>query len=72
MGAVPLMALKASTIVLNWMRAATGSQWRSWRSRVTEENLGRLKTRHAAAFWICCNGLVAVAGSRSQEQVAVV
>ena len=39
MGAVLLMA---STIVLNRMRAATRSQWRSWRSGVTLENLGRI------------------------------
>lgn len=33
------------------MRAATGSQWRSWRRGITWENLGRLKTRRAAVFW---------------------
>ena len=53
---VPLTALKASTIVLNWMRDATGSQWRSRRKEgVTWEDLGKLLMRH-----------------QSQEGVAVV
>ena len=34
-GAVPLTALQASTIVLNLMHATTGSQWRSWKREVT-------------------------------------
>ena len=63
------MALKASTIVLNQKRAATGSQWRSWRRGVTWENLGRLKTRRAAAFWLCCNSWVAEAGSPAKREL---
>ncbi|KAK3521487.1 hypothetical protein QTP70_006825 [Hemibagrus guttatus] len=38
------------------MRAATGSQWRERSSGVVWENLGRLKTSRAAAFWIICSG----------------
>ena len=34
---------------------------------VTRENLGRLKTRHAAALWIHCNGLVTEAGSPTKR-----
>ena len=38
MGAVLLTALKASAIVLNQMRTATGSRWRSKLKGVTWEN----------------------------------
>ena len=70
MGAVPLTALKASVVVLNLMQTATGSQWRSRRRRgVTWENLGRLKTRRAAAFWICCSSFVAEAGGPAKSEL---
>ena len=50
MSAVPLTALKASTIVLNWLQAATGSQWRSQSRGVTWESLGSLlKTQNTEA-----------------------
>ena len=67
--AVPLTAMKASTIFLNRILAATGSQWRSRRRGVMWENLGRLKTRHAAAFWIHCNGLVVEAVSLAKSDL---
>ena len=69
MGAVPLMTLKASTVILNRMQAATGSQWRSRRTGGKYKNLGRLKMRPAAAFLIHYNSLVAEAGSPSKREL---
>ena len=43
-------ALKASAIVLNWMRAATGSQWRPWRrGRIWEDCKWRVLQRSGYA-----------------------
>jgi len=42
--------LHASISVLNWMRAATGSQCRETKRGVTWALLGSLKTSHAAVF----------------------
>ena len=55
LGAVLLTALESRTIILNRMRAATGSQWRSRRRGVTLENLGILKTRQrfSCRGWGC-------------------
>ena len=61
-GAIPLVALYASIRVLYSVRAVTGSQWRERRRGVTCENLGWLKTRRAAAFWIIWRGLSVHAG----------
>ncbi len=48
MGAEPVVVLYASISVLNWMRAATGSQCKE--RGVTWAPLGSLKISHAAAF----------------------
>ena len=69
MCAAPLTGLKASTIVLNQMWAATGSQWGSRRKGVKLENLGSLKMRCTAAFWIRCSGLVTEAGSPAKSEL---
>ena len=66
---VPLTALWVSTIVLNLMQAATGSQGRSRKRGVTWENFGRLNTSRAAAFWMCCKGLIAEAGSPARSEL---
>ncbi len=50
MGAEPVIVLYASISVLNWMRAATGSQWREIKRGVTCGLLGLQKISHAAAF----------------------
>ncbi len=48
MGAEPVVVLYAS--VLNWMRAATGSQCKETKRGVTWALLGSLKTSRAVAF----------------------
>ncbi len=50
MGAEPVVVLYASISVLNWMRAATGSQCKETKRGVTWALLGSLKTSCAAAF----------------------
>ncbi len=50
MGAEPVIVLYASISVLNWMRAATGSQCKETKRGVTWALLGSLKTSRAAAF----------------------
>ncbi len=50
MGAEAVLVLYASIGVLNWMRAATGSQCKDTKRGVTWALLGSLKTSHAAAF----------------------
>ncbi len=49
MGAEPVVVLYASISVLNWMRAATGSQCKNTKRGVTWALLGSLKTSRAAA-----------------------
>ncbi len=44
MGAEPVIVLYASISVLNWMRAATGSQCKETKRGVTWALLGSLKT----------------------------
>ncbi len=44
MGAEPVVVLYASISVLNWMRAATGSQCKETKRGVTWALLGSLKT----------------------------
>ncbi len=44
MGAEPVVVLYASISVLNWMRAATGSQCKDTKRGVTWALLGSLKT----------------------------
>ena len=68
MGAHPLTAWYASTNVLNFMRAITGSQWRSVSSGVVCVYLGTLNIRHAAAFWMSCSGLMADAGRPASRE----
>ncbi len=46
MGAEPVVVLYASISVLNWMRAATGSQCKDTKRGVTWALLGSLKTSH--------------------------
>ncbi len=46
----PVVVLYARISVLNWMRAATGSQCKEIKRGVTWALLGSLKTSHAAAF----------------------
>ena len=65
---MPFVALNASINVLYSVRAATGSQWRERRRGVTCENLGWLKTKRAAAFWISWRGLSAHAGRPVQVE----
>ena len=55
--------------MLNLMQAATGSQLRLQKTGVTWENFGRLNTSRAAVFWICCKGLIAVAGSPARSEL---
>ncbi len=50
MGAEPVVVPYASIDVLNWMRAATGSQCKDTKRGVTWALLGSLKTSRAAAF----------------------
>ncbi len=50
MGAEPVVVLYASISVLNWMRAATGSQCKDTKRGVTWALLGSLKTSRAAAL----------------------
>ncbi len=50
MGADPVVVLYASISVLNWIRAATGSQCKEIKRGVTWALLGSLKISHAAAF----------------------
>ncbi len=50
MGADPVVVLYSSISVLNWMRAATGSQCKETKRGVTCALLGSLKASHAAAF----------------------
>ncbi len=50
MGAEPVVVLYASISVLNWMRAATGSQCKETKRGVTWALFGSLKTSRAAAF----------------------
>ncbi len=50
MGAEPVVVLYAIISVLNWMRAATGSQCKDTKRGVTWALLGSLKTSRAAAF----------------------
>ncbi len=45
-----MVVLNASISVLNWMRAATGSQCKETKRGVTWALLGLLKTSRAAAF----------------------
>ncbi len=45
-----MAVLYASISVLNWIRAATGSQCRELKRGVTRALLGSLKTSRAAAF----------------------
>ncbi len=45
-----MVVLHASISVLNWMRAATGSQCKETKKGVTWALLGSLKTSRAAAF----------------------
>ncbi len=45
-----MVVLYASICVLNWMRAATGSQCKETKRGVTWTLLGSLKTSRAAAF----------------------
>ena len=52
-GARPLRALNVRRI-LNVMRCSTGSQWRSQRTGVTEENLRVRETSLAAVFCTFC------------------
>ncbi len=47
MGAEPVVVLYASISVLNWMRAATGSQCKETKRGVTWALLGSLKTSRA-------------------------
>ena len=54
---MPLVALNASISVSYSVRAVTGSQWKERRGIVTCENLGWLKTKRAATFWINWRGL---------------
>ncbi len=72
MGAEPVVVLYASISVLNWMRAATGSQCKETKRGVTWALLGSLKTSRAAAFWIICRGLIVFDGRSSQKSIAVV
>ncbi len=51
MGAEPVIVLYASISVLNWMRAATGSQCKETKRGVTWALLGSLKTSRAAAVY---------------------
>lgn len=46
-------SLQASTWVLNWMRAATGSQWREQRSGAAWEQLRRLSTTWRGGIYRC-------------------
>lgn len=48
--------LGVSISVLNLMQEPTGSQWRQCFTEVVWENLKRLKTSCAFAFWISCSG----------------
>ncbi len=50
MGAEPVIVLYVSISVLNWMRAATGSQCKDTKRGVTWALLGSLKTSCVAAF----------------------
>ncbi len=50
MGADPVVVLYASISVLNWMRAASGSQCKETKRAVTCALLGSLNTSRAAAF----------------------
>ncbi len=50
MGAESVVVLYAIISVLNWMRAATGSQCKDIKRDVTWALLGSLKTNRAAAF----------------------
>ncbi len=45
-----MVVLYTSISVLNWMRAANGSQCKETKRGVTWALLGSLKTSHAAAF----------------------
>ncbi len=45
-----MVVLYVSISVLNWRRAATGSQCKEIKRGVTWALLGSLKTSHAAAF----------------------
>ncbi len=45
-----MVVLYASISVLNWMRAATGSQCKETERDVTCAILGSLKTSHATVF----------------------
>ncbi len=56
MGAEPVVVLYASISVLNWMRAATGSQCKETKRGVTWALLGSLKTSRAAACYACYVG----------------
>ncbi len=50
MGGDPVVVLYACISVLNWMRAATGSQCKETKRGVTCALLGSLKISRAAAF----------------------
>ncbi len=50
MGAEPVVVLYASISVLNWMRAATGSQCKETKRGVTWVILGSLETSRVTAF----------------------
>ncbi len=65
MGAEPVVVLYASISVLNWMRAATGSQCKETKRGVTWALLGSLKTSHAAAY--LCRGLIVFDGSPARR-----
>jgi len=67
--AVPLTAMKASTSLLNLMRAITRSQWRLRKRGVTWGNFGKLNTRCAAAFWMRFKGLFVEAGSPARREL---
>lgn len=58
-------------VLLLLRRSSSGSELRVPRSRVTWENLGKLNTRRAAAFWINCSGLTAQTGSPGNNVILV-
>ncbi|KAK0137198.1 Vacuolar protein sorting-associated protein 54 [Merluccius polli] len=61
----PLPALRESG-TSRWAEGASGGQKRGG---VTWENFGRLNTSRAAAFWMCCKGLNAEAGSPARTSL---
>ncbi len=66
MGAEPVVVLYASISVLNWMRAATGSQCKETKRGVTC-SFGLVEDQSCRCILIICRGLVVFDGSPARR-----